>query len=72
VLTHSRRRLENLCRVAPDEVPTERWGAYLFATFDVLDAEDFAGYGWTTLDGEDAPLLPVEVWDEEPDAGAPS
>jgi len=66
-LTHSRRRLENLCRVARDEVPTERWGAYLFATFEALEAEDFAGYGWTTLDGEEVPLLPDGVWPEEPE-----
>jgi hypothetical protein len=73
VLTHSRRRLENLCRVARVELrETERWDSYLFATFEALDAEDFAGYGWTTLDGEDVPLLPAEVWDEEPDAGEAS
>jgi hypothetical protein len=72
VLTHSARRLENLCRVARDELDKERWGAYLFATFEVLDAEDAAGGGWTTLDGEEVPLLPDAVWPEEPDAGAAS
>ena len=70
MLTHSRRRLENLCRVARDEVPSERWDAYLFATFEALEADDFAGYGWTTLEGEEAPLLPDELWDEEVEAGA--
>src|SRR5262249_52600790 len=51
VLTHSRRRLENLCRVARDEIERERWDAYLFATFDALEAEDAAEGGWTTLEG---------------------
>jgi hypothetical protein len=72
VLTHSARRLENLCRVAREEVPSSRWGQYLFATLQALDAGDFAGYAWTTLDGEDVPLLPEEVWAEEPDVGAAS
>ena len=40
-------------------------GAYLFATFATLEAKDFVGYGWTALDGEEAPLLPEEVWPEE-------
>jgi hypothetical protein len=66
VLSHSGQRLENLCRVARDEVPPSRWGAYLFATFEALEAEDVAGYGWTTPDGEEVPLLPEEVWCEEP------
>ena len=35
-------------------------GAYLFATFATLEAKDFVGYGWTALDGEEAPLLPEE------------
>jgi hypothetical protein len=66
VLTHSRRRLEHLCRVARDELfQTERWDSYLFATFEALEADDFAGYGWMTLEGEEAPLLPDEVWPEE-------
>ena len=42
--------------MARDEVPSSRWDAYLLATFEALAAEDFAGYGWTTLDGEEAPL----------------
>jgi hypothetical protein len=64
VLTHSQWRLDNLCRVAREEVPTECWGAYLVATFEALETEDFAGYGWTTLDGEEAPLPPDEAWQE--------
>jgi len=72
VLTHSQRRLENLCRAVRDEVAPSRWGAYLFAMFAALAAEDFAGYGWTTPDGEEAPLLPDEVWPEEHEAGAAS
>jgi hypothetical protein len=59
VLTHSQRRLEHLCRVARDEAPPDRWGAYLFAIFDVLEAEDFAGYGGTALDGEEARSCPT-------------
>jgi hypothetical protein len=69
VLTHSQRRLESLCQGATDEVPSERWGAYLFATFDALAAEDFGGYPWTTLEGEEAPLLPDEVWPKDLGAG---
>ena len=72
MLTHSARRLENLCRVARDELDRERWDAYLFATFDSLDAEDAAAGGWTTLAGEEVPLLPEEVWPEEPDDGTAS
>jgi hypothetical protein len=67
VLTHSARRLENLCRVARDELERERWDAYLFGTFEVLEAEDAAAGGWTTLDGEEVPLLPDEAWPEEPE-----
>jgi hypothetical protein len=42
------------------------------AAFEALEAEDFAGCGWTTLDGEDVPLLPAEVWDEVPETGEAS
>ena len=66
VLTRARRRLEHLCRVAREEVPSSRWGAYSFATFGALEADDFGWYGWTTQDGEEAPLLPDEVWPEDP------
>jgi hypothetical protein len=66
VLTHSARRLEHLCRVAGDELERERWDAYLLASFGVLDAEDVAAGGRTTLDGEEVPLLPDDVWPEEP------
>jgi hypothetical protein len=58
--------------VARDAVPTERWSAYIFATFEALEVEDFAGYRWTTLDGEEAPLLPDELWPEVPRAGEAS
>jgi hypothetical protein len=69
VLTHSARRLEHLGRVARDELEGARWDAYLFATFGALEAEDAAGGGWTTLDGEEVRLLPDVVWPEEPDGG---
>jgi hypothetical protein len=49
-----------------------RRDAYLFATFEALDVGHLAGYSWTTLEGKGVPLLPAEVWDEEPDAGAAS
>jgi len=34
------RRLEHSCRVAGDEVPSSRRGAYIFATFEALEAEE--------------------------------
>ena len=42
----------------------------LVGPFEALAVEDVAGYGCTTPEGEDVPLLTGEVWDEEPDAGA--
>jgi hypothetical protein len=42
VLTHSQGRLQQLWRVARDEVPPERWGAYSFGTFDLLGPAGFA------------------------------
>jgi len=62
-------RVEHLWRAACEGVgAVAALGAYLFATVEALAAEDVAGYGWTTLDGEEVPLLPEEVWDQEPGA----
>ena len=57
VLTHSRPRLQQLWRVARDEVPPERWGAYSFGTFDLLEPRRFREACWVTAGNELVPLL---------------
>lgn len=57
VLTHSQRRLQELWRTARDEVPPERWGAYSFGTFDLLEPRSFREARWVTAENDLVPLL---------------
>lgn len=60
VLTHSTSRLRNLREAARKEVAQDRWGHYLFATLDVLDKPDAAGFDdtdWETLVDDDPQWL---------------
>lgn len=57
VLTHSRARLQQLWRATRDEVPPERWGAYSFATFDLLEPRRFREAHWVTAGNHVVPLL---------------
>jgi hypothetical protein len=57
VLTHSRGRLDELWRAAREEVPPERWSAYSFGTFDLLEPQSFPEADWVTAGNELVPLL---------------
>ena len=52
VLVRSRQRMRHLHRAARDVVDEDRWGSYLFATFEALDPRTFPD-GWWPLDRED-------------------
>jgi hypothetical protein len=56
-LTHSQGRLQQLWRVARDEVPSERWGAYSFGTSDLLEPGRFREACWVTAENDLVPLL---------------
>jgi hypothetical protein len=57
VVTHTRRRLEQLWRVTRENVSSDRWGWYSFATFDILDCRRFGAALWITAKNESASLL---------------
>lgn len=57
ILTHSRGRLQQLWRAARDEIPPERWDAYSFGTFDLLEPGRFREAHWVTAEDALVPLL---------------
>jgi hypothetical protein len=57
MLTHSQGRLQQLWRAARDKVPPERWGAYSFGTFDLLEPSRFREADWVTAEDNLVPLL---------------
>jgi hypothetical protein len=57
VLTHSQGRLDELWRAARDEVPPQRWSAYSFGTFDLLEPGRFREARWVTAENDLVPLL---------------
>jgi hypothetical protein len=52
ILTRSPQRLEHLWQSARAEVHPDRWEAYFFATFDILDPQRFGDEVWRNLDGD--------------------
>lgn len=69
VLTHSRRRLANLWRVARQEVAQDRWALYQFATFDILEPRRWdAGQSVLTLENTRVDLLYTMAYDDAEDA----
>ena len=57
VLTCSAGRLGHLWETARAEGPEDRWDAYLFAAFDVLDPAKFGECEWLTLWDDEVVLL---------------
>lgn len=68
VLTHSAGRSEHLRRAAREVVPDDRWGDYLFGTFDALVPGGFENADWLTLDDEEVGLLHTHAYPPDPDA----
>jgi hypothetical protein len=52
VLTHSPQRLEHLWQSARAEIHPDRWAAYFFATFDILDPQRFGEEVWRNLEDD--------------------
>jgi len=57
VLTHSQGRLQQLWHVTRDEISSDRWSDYSFATFDQLEPRRFREAFWVTANNERVPLL---------------
>jgi hypothetical protein len=57
VLTHTKRRLDNLWQASRDVVPADAWSWYSFATFGSLTPDKFSGSVWRTLEDRWVSLL---------------
>jgi len=57
VLTHSPQRLTNLVEAVQRDVGRQRWAAYRFGSFTLLDEAHFGSESWLTLDRRRVSLL---------------
>ena len=67
VVTHSEVRSRHLREAARAIVPDDRWGDYLFGTFDALAPGSFEDAAWLTLDDEEVGLLYKHAYPPDPD-----